>query len=223
MIKTRFCHAIQISMLWISTCLFSTNLLAQQQLISMHAIGTCLSSSGGGASIHGCTSNSAQQSFILSAHGKDSNIHGGLKISGQCLEARGQGQALAFSPCKQHPSQDWTYIAATGQLHNAQGLCVDINSESRQSGATLIGWPCHGSKSQKWVIDSRSDYQIIAVQGMAAVSAGTPLLLKERKLLNAQNMQVVATQLPNRLASLPHGIQLYAAGLGHVIAYRNGS
>jgi hypothetical protein len=202
--KLRLSILLQAAIVQIATLLACTSALAQMQLVSLHAPGMCFSNSSGIAITQACVGRSEQQMISTEVLGAPNDAQRGLKIAGQCLEARGQGQPLAFSSCKSHPSQDWRFVATTGQLHNAQGLCADSGN------------------GQRWSNNSSSQAQILALPGLKPVTAGTLLLIKDRHLLLADSMQVVATSLPSNLASLPQGTSIHAAGVGFVVTYRPG-
>lgn len=218
--KLRLSIVLQAAIVQIATLLACTSASAQMQLVSLHAPGMCLSNSSGSAITQACVGRSEQQMISTEVLGAPNDAQRGLKIAGQCLEARGQGQPLAFTSCKSHPSQDWRFLATTGQLHNAQGLCADIRNESKRSGASLIGWPCGSGTGQRWSNNSSSQAQILALPGMKPVPAGTLLLIKDRQLVLVDSMQVVSASLPSNLASVPQGTSIHAAGVGFVVTYR---
>jgi Ricin-type beta-trefoil lectin domain len=171
--------------------------------------------------VQGCTDRSPSQIVSVATPHAGIVSMGTLRIMGQCLEARGQGQPLVFTACKESPAQDWRHATSTAQLHNAQGLCVEIGNDSNRTGAPLIGWPCHEVKSQKWGSETSHDILVIAVSGLKAVPPSTPLAIRAGKLIEAATLRILSEEAPLQLASLSAESAIFAGGGGFVVAIRS--
>lgn len=189
---------------------------AQEQFISAHAAGTCLTNSGGTASIQGCVKSSSSQSIAMRWIAGENVFFGPLKIGGQCLEARGQGQALGFSACKPSPAQEWKLTGSTGALNNGQGMCADLPNQTRQAGSPVIAWPCHGGNNQKWLNGNYSRAKIHAVPNMKSVPPGTPLTVSGPNIVSGGAGNVIAAGAGNIVAGGAGNI--VAGGAGNIVA-----
>jgi hypothetical protein len=76
--------------------------------------------------------------------------YGPVTLGKACLEAQGDGRALAMGACRAASAQRWAYDHITHQFKNEQGLCVSIEGERRNAGAALKSGKCSGLGSQRW-------------------------------------------------------------------------
>jgi hypothetical protein len=189
---------------------------AQEQFVSAHASGHCLTNSGGTASIQGCLKSAGAQSIQMRWIAAENVFFGPLRINGQCLEARGQGQALAFSACRPGPAQEWKLTGRTGQLNNGQGMCADLPNQTRQSGSPIIAWPCHGGSNQKWLNGNYSAVKVLALPNMKPVPAGTPLSISNGNIVAGGAGNIVAAGAGNIVAGGAGNI--VAGGAGNIVA-----
>lgn len=169
----------------------------------------------------GCNERSPAQSVAFTQSQIGGVTRGALQAIGQCLEARGQGQPLAFAACKGTAAQDWRHTAGTAQIHNAQGLCADIGNNSAQPNASLIGWPCNNSISQKWASETGHGLLILSLAGLKDVPPSTQVEVRAGKLIAAQTSHVIADQVPSALASLAVGSVIYSGDRGHLVILRS--
>lgn len=208
--KEAFKWAVALSLAW------GYATYAQEQFVSAHAGGTCLTNSSGTAAIQGCIKGAGSQNIQMRWVAAENVFYGPLKVSGQCLEAKGQGQALAFTACRTGPAQEWKLTGSTGQLNNGQGMCADLPNQTRQVGSPIIAWPCHGGGNQKWLNGNYSRIKVFAVPNMRAVPTGTKLSVVNNNIVAGGAGNIVAAGAGNIVAGGAGNI--VAGGAGNIVA-----
>ena len=200
------------------TALLTLPALAQAQefFASAHAQGHCITNASGTASIQGCVSRASNQSINMRWIAAENVFYGPLSVGGQCLEARGQGQPLAFTACKAGPAQEWKLTGANGVLNNGQGMCADLPNGTRQTGSAIIAWPCNGGSNQKWLNASYNKAKVIPVPGMKQVPAGTRLQIVGNNIVAGGAGNIVAAGAGNIVAGGAGNI--VAGGAGNIVA-----
>lgn len=104
-----------------------------------------------------------------------------------CLQANeGNGGNATQVPCDRNPTQLWVPHAAgpdTYTFVNAKdNRCLDVNGGSRDNGAQVLQWDCHGGPNQQWQLRRDGDgYNIVSVNSGKCIgidsgnpAAGTP-------------------------------------------------
>merc|ERR1712190_140672 len=81
------------------------------------------------------------------------------KQSGFCVEASRRWKkrgGIHMWPCKRfNKNQHWEYNGDTGQIKNADGICLAL--EKGKVGSRVWSWPCMpGNSKQTWHYDQRT-------------------------------------------------------------------
>jgi Ricin-type beta-trefoil lectin domain len=103
-----------------------------------------------------CMDASANQGILLwDCHGGTNQrfsqeADGSIKYNDQCLAT--SGNTLRFESCAGSGAihQKWRVINGAAQNGNVPPSCLDIEGGSRNSGARLLAWACHGGGNQQW-------------------------------------------------------------------------
>jgi Ricin-type beta-trefoil lectin domain len=110
---------------------------------STHAPGKCLDASANQGILLWDCHGGTNQRFSQEADGS-------IKYNDQCLAT--SGNTLRFESCAGSGAihQKWRVINGAAQNGNVPPSCLDIEGGSRNSGARLLAWACHGGGNQQW-------------------------------------------------------------------------
>ena len=187
-----------------------------EQFASAHSRGTCITNSGGTATIQGCVLNASNQVISMPYQSSGNLFYGALKIGGQCLEAKGQGQPLVFTACNSSKAQLWKLTGNTGVLNNEQSLCAELPGETKNVGSTVNAWSCKGGAHQTWWSHGSSRAKIHAIPGMKPVAVGTKLQVMNGNIVAGGAGNIVAAGAGNIVAGGAGNI--VAGGAGNIVA-----
>lgn len=131
-------------------------------IASYHAQGRCLDmrSSDSVVLLYDCHGGWNQAFRFVSGN------YGMISLGDQrCLTSgTAQGGPLTVQACTNAANQRWGF-QANGTLRNEIGMCADIEGGSRNSGARVLGYPCHSGSNQQW-------YPAVTAQTAALGTAG---------------------------------------------------
>ena len=110
---------------------------------SSYAPGKCLELTGSGAILMDCNGGTNQK-FTQ-------EVGGLLKRNAQCLG--NSGNTLRLESCDGGSGavhHVWRIVNNAAQNGNIPPTCLDIEGGSRNNGARVLGWACHGGPNQQW-------------------------------------------------------------------------
>jgi hypothetical protein len=75
-----------------------------------------------------------------------------LRVHGKCLaaSAAASGSVIVLADCNGSAIQKFDYNAATGELKNSNGLCVDLPNSVTTNGTRVNLFTCNAGVNQKW-------------------------------------------------------------------------
>lgn len=116
----------------------------------------CMDVLGGGRSagtaliIYSCYGNDNQR-FNVPAIGTTGEIraYGGAMCLGPSKGDGQNGDAIVVQPCQGTLSQQWTRMSS-GEVHAADGKCMDVLGGRTDNLTTVWFWDCLGADNQRW-------------------------------------------------------------------------
>ncbi|MDG6101355.1 RICIN domain-containing protein [Dactylosporangium aurantiacum] len=104
--------------------------------------------------------------------------------SGLCLQAaEGNGGAATQMPCDNNPTQVWMPQAVAGTqdvyafVNTKDNRCLDVNGASKDNGAQVLQWDCHGGPNQQWRLQRDGDgFRFVSLNSgrCIGVDSGSP-------------------------------------------------
>ena len=184
-------------------------------LVTDHVRGYCLDANMSNRQfiIWNCHGGS-NQNFAFSGYGP-------VRVGNLCMDTQsggrqGQsraGEKLVLANCSNSKSQRWGYDRASRAFRNEEGYCADINGASRQRGAAVIIWNCHGQSNQKWALGRVAP---ISQAGSLGVSGAQVQQLQGLdQSINRNGGNIVASGGGNIVAS--GGGNIVASGGGNLV------
>lgn len=159
----------------------------------------CLANEGGAAVLRPCSA--SRHNLQIRYIPAENVFYGPLRLNNQCLDIR--GSSVVFSGCNGGTSQTWKF-SGTGQLNNSFSCVVG-------SGNNLVVRPCPAAGA--WV---NASYRVVQVPGTETLPRGTPLMIRNGSIYNANTNQMVAAGAGNMVAA--GAGNMVAAGAGNMVA-----
>jgi hypothetical protein len=104
--------------------------------------------------------------------------------SGLCLQAaEGNGGIATQMPCDNNPTQVWMPQAVSGTqdvftfVNTKDNRCLDVNGASKDNGAQVLQWDCHGGPNQQWRLQRDGDgFRFVSLNSgrCIGVDSGSP-------------------------------------------------
>ncbi|MET7425718.1 RICIN domain-containing protein [Dactylosporangium sp. NPDC005555] len=104
--------------------------------------------------------------------------------SGMCMQAaEGNGGAATQMPCDNNPTQVWMPQSVAGTpdvfafVNTKDNRCLDVNGGSKDNGAQVLQWDCHGGPNQQWKLQRDGDgFRFVSVNSgrCIGVDSGSP-------------------------------------------------
>ena len=104
--------------------------------------------------------------------------------SGLCMQAaEGNGGIATQMPCDNNPTQVWMPQAVAGAqdvfafVNTKDNRCLDVNGGSKDNGAQVLQWDCHGGPNQQWRLQRDGNgYRFVSLNSgrCIGVDSGSP-------------------------------------------------
>lgn len=104
--------------------------------------------------------------------------------SGLCMQAQeGNGGPATQLPCDNNPTQVWMPQSVAGTqdvfafVNTKDNRCLDVNGGSKDNGAQVLQWDCHGGPNQQWRLQRDGDgFRLVSVNSgrCIGVDSGSP-------------------------------------------------
>ncbi len=104
--------------------------------------------------------------------------------SGLCMQAQeGNGGVATQMPCDNNPTQVWMPQLVSGTqdvyafVNTKDNRCLDVNGGSKDNGAQVLQWDCHGGPNQQWRLQRDGDgFRFVSVNSgrCIGVDSGSP-------------------------------------------------
>ena len=104
--------------------------------------------------------------------------------SGLCMQAtEGNGGFATQMPCDNNPTQVWMPQAVAGTqdvfafVNTKDNRCLDVNGGSKDNGAQVLQWDCHGGPNQQWRLQRDGDgFRLVSLNSgrCIGVDSGSP-------------------------------------------------
>lgn len=154
-----------------------------------------------------------------------SGSYGMISLGDQrCLTSgTAQGGPLTVQPCTNATNQRWGF-QSNGTLRNELGFCADIEGGARNSGARVLGFPCHTGTNQQWypaVTAQSAPMGLLAGQRLPGQSGGARSVLVNGgfsggNIVASGGGNIVAGGAGNMIAA--NGGAIVAGGAGNLLA-----
>jgi hypothetical protein len=105
--------------------------------------------------------------------------------SGLCLQVNdGNGAGATQQPCDgNNPTMLWVPQAMNGSqdtfsfVNAADNRCLDVNGASKDNGAQIVQWDCHGGANQLWrAVRDGDGYRLVSLNSgrCVGIDSGNP-------------------------------------------------
>ncbi|MFF5229407.1 RICIN domain-containing protein [Dactylosporangium sp. NPDC000521] len=104
--------------------------------------------------------------------------------SSLCMQAQeGNGGVATQMPCDNNPTQVWMPQSVGGSrdvfafVNTKDNRCLDVNGGSKDNGAQILQWDCHGGPNQQWRLQRDGDgFRFVSMNSgrCIGVDSGSP-------------------------------------------------